>query len=157
MRWTASTTSPRRTVTLIASTEAGAYVAGVARGRSLAPPARPTREEGADREGGAGAHRDPEDLRPTHVGARRRGAQRRRAAREALPAADRRRRARRDGAPDERGAAEVRPAERQGREDADVPRPVHGRGRASADRSRLEEACRRLAAPSRRAGSGARA
>src|SRR5436309_15239699 len=87
-RCTASTTSPRRTVTLIASTEAGAYVARVARGRSVAPPARSACEEGPDRESRPCAHRDAEDVRPTDVGARRRGLQGRGAAREAFPAPD---------------------------------------------------------------------
>src|SRR3954449_8725229 len=77
---TASTTSPRRTVTLIASTEAGAYVARVARGRSLAPPARPARQEGHDREGRAGPHRHAENVRPAGLRAGRRGLQGRRAA-----------------------------------------------------------------------------
>src|SRR3954447_8528252 len=88
MRWTASTTSPRRTVTLISSTEAGAYVAGVARGRSLAPPARPASEEGLDRKGRAGPQRDAQALPPPRLGARRRGLQGRGAAREAVPAPD---------------------------------------------------------------------
>src|SRR3954452_3561077 len=133
-RGTASTTSPRRTVTLIASTEAGAYVARVARGRSVAPPARPTRQKGADRESGAGAYRDAEDVRPADLVSRGRRLQGRRAAREAVPPADGRRRACRDGAPDERGTAQVRPAAGQGREDAGVPHPVHRRRGAAADR-----------------------
>ena len=113
-RCTASTTSPRCTVTLIASTPAGSLVAGVARGRSLAAPARPTRQAIADRESRPGAHRDAQDLRPAALDARRRGLPRRRAPRQALPAADRRRRARRDGAPDERGPAQVRRERREG-------------------------------------------
>ena len=55
-----------------------------------------------------------------------------------------------DGAPDERGAPEVHPAGRQGREDADVPAALRRRRRAAADRGRLEEARGRLAAPTRR-------
>src|SRR6476646_3241014 len=126
-RWVASTTPPRRTVTLIASTDAGAYVAGTARGRSVAPSARPAREAVADRAGGPRSHRDAEDIRPAAEGARRRGPARSRAAREALPAPDRRQRARLAGAPDERGQAQVRAEGWQGREDAGVPLEVRRR------------------------------
>src|SRR5262249_36972494 len=70
-RCTASTTCPLRTVTLSASTARGAYVARVARGRGMAPPARPARQEVADREGGPPAHRDAEDDRAAVDRARR--------------------------------------------------------------------------------------
>src|SRR6476646_8289035 len=111
---TASTTSPRRTVTLIASTEAGAYVARVARGRSLAPPARPASEEGPHREGGAGPHRHAEDVRPAGLRARRGGLQGGRAAGQALPAPDGRRGARDDGAPMSAGRLKYVPPQGKG-------------------------------------------
>src|SRR5581483_4035325 len=154
---TASTTSPRSTVTLIASTDAGAYVARTARGRSLAPPARPARQEIADREGRSGAHRDPEDVRPAARRPRRRGLPRRRTAREEVPPADRRRRARPDGSPDERRPPALRALRRQGCEDARPAHPVCRRRRAAAHRGRLQEAGRRLAAAARGRGGGARA
>ena len=81
------------------------------------------------------------------------GPARRRAAREAVPAADRRRRARAARAPDERRPAQVRPVGRQRREVADFQAHVRRRRRAAADRGGLEEARRRLAAAARgRAG-----
>ena len=95
--------------------------AGATRDRGLAAPARPRRQALADRPGGAGAHRDAEDVRPAARGARGRGLPGARRRGEALPLPDRRRRARADGAPDERGPAQLPRAGREGPEDADVP------------------------------------
>ena len=67
-----------------------------------------------DREGGAGAHRDAEDVRPAARRARGTALPRRRAARQAAPLPDRRRRARPARPPDDGRAAQVprRPARR---------------------------------------------
>ena len=86
----------------------------------------------AGREGGAGAHRDAEDVRPAARGARGPAAQRREPARQAPPLPHRGRRARPPRAPHDRGPAQV-PADR--REVARSRRPSGSSSTAAASSS----------------------
>src|SRR5579862_1316483 len=155
-RCTASTASPRRTVTLTGSTR-GSVDARTARGRGLAAPARRRRQAVSRRARRPGAHRHAEDVRPAARVARGGELSGRVPAREAASLPDRRRRARADGASDERGPAALPPAGGEGPEDGGVQAPLHRRGRARAHRGRSEETGGRLAAAPRRARGRARA
>ena len=119
-----------------------------------ARPRRP-RVRVPDREGGPGAHRDAEDVRPAAVDARGTATGRRGAARQAAPVPDRRRRARAARAPDVGRPAALPAAGREGAEDAGVPAALPGRRRAGADGGRGEEARGRLAADAGGGGGGA--
>src|SRR5207237_5665898 len=104
----------------------------------VAPPAERSRVGVSDRSGGAGAHRDAEDVRPAAVGARGTEARRSGAAGEAPHVPDGGRQPGRPGAPDDGGAVEVPPRRRAGSEDTRVPAPVRGRRAARADGGRGE-------------------
>ena len=118
----------------------------------------PLVEAVADRAGGAGPHRDAEDVRPAGL---------RRSTGEGLRGVERR--AKRFLLPTDDGelvlmvhlmsAGRLKyvPPGGEGREDADVPAAVRRRRRAAADRGRVEEARRRLAAaPGRRSRPSSR-
>ena len=95
-RCVASTTPPRRTITLMGCGHGRRTLDARATGDGgLAAPARRAGERVPDREGRAGARRDAENVRSAAVGARRPAARGRAAAGEAAAVPDRGRRARR--------------------------------------------------------------
>src|SRR5262245_37256388 len=123
----------------------------------MAAPARRPGLGVPDREGGPGAHRDAEDLRPASGGARGAPAGGGAAAGEAALLPDRGRRARSARPPDVGRAAEVPARRREGPEDAGVPAPVRRRRRARPDGGGREEARGRVAADAGGARGRARA
>ncbi len=115
------------------------------RGRGVGARARSARVGRARAAGGAGAHRDAEDIRPAAPRARGQAFRRSGSARQVAPLPHRRRGAPTARPPDERRPDPASRRRRQGAEDPRVPAPLRERRRARADRGRAEEAGRRLA------------
>src|SRR5437764_1092447 len=123
----------------------------------LASPARRAGQRVPDRQGGTGARRDAEDLRPAAVDARRLQARGRPPQGEAPAVPHRGRRARAARPPDARGEAALPARRREGAEDPGLPARVPRRRPTRPHRGRLEETRRRVAPHTGGGGGGARA